>query len=104
VENVEAEARRAMEERVAATYLARVPAGVECRVEFRAGPEAATIIEYAAAERMDLLVLGRHGRGGVGQALFGSVAEKLVRRAPCPVLVVPLRYAQAEPGGGDPVT
>lgn len=95
VDNVEADARRAIEARMATTYLARVPAGVECRVEFRVGPDAATILEFAAAERMDLIVLGRHGHGGVGQALFGSVAEKVVRKANAAVLVVPLSYALA---------
>lgn len=103
VDNVEADARRAMEARMAANYLARVPAGVECRVEFRVGPDAATILEFAATERMDLIVLGRHGHGGVGQALFGSVAEKVVRKANAAVLVVPLSYALADrPRQGQP--
>jgi nucleotide-binding universal stress UspA family protein len=37
---------------------------------------------------VDLLVLGAHGKGGFGHAILGSVAEKVVRRAPCPVLTV----------------
>jgi nucleotide-binding universal stress UspA family protein len=104
VDNVDADARRAIEARLTTTYLARVPAGVECRVEFRVGPDAATILEFAAAERMDLIVLGRHGHGGVGQALFGSVAEKVVRKAHAAVLVVPLSYALAgRPQPGEPL-
>ena len=44
----------------------------------------------AAAEALDvdLIVIGTHGRGGLSHALLGSVAEKVVRRAPCPVLTV----------------
>ena len=42
----------------------------------------------AASGKYDLLVLGTHGRTGFAHALMGSVAEKVVRRAPCPVLTV----------------
>ena len=44
----------------------------------------------AAAEELDtdLIVIGTHGRGGISHALLGSVAEKVVRKAPCPVLTV----------------
>jgi len=46
------------------------------------------ILRYAAAEHVDLIVMGTHGRGPVAHMLLGSVAEKIVRRAPCPVLTV----------------
>ena len=49
---------------------------------------AATIVEYAGQERIDLIVIGTHGRGGVAHLLMGSVAERVVRTAPCPVLTV----------------
>ena len=93
VDNVDAEAKKAIDAKVAAAYLARVPPGVNLKVEFRIGPDAATILEFAEKMRIDLIVLGRHGHGGVGKALFGSVAEKIVRKAHCAVLVVPLDYA-----------
>jgi len=69
---------------------------VEMKAEFRIGPDSATILEFAQASQVDLIVLGRHGHGGVGKALFGSVAEKIVRKAHCAVLVVPLEYAKVE--------
>jgi nucleotide-binding universal stress UspA family protein len=46
------------------------------------------ILRYAAAHAIDLIVMGTHGRGGVGHLLLGSIAEKVVRRSPCPVLTV----------------
>jgi nucleotide-binding universal stress UspA family protein len=95
VDNVDAEAKKAIDEKVAAAYRARLPVGVEMRTEFRIGPDAATILEFAQTDKADLIVLGRHGHGGVGKALFGSVAEKIVRKAHCAVLVVPLEYAKA---------
>jgi nucleotide-binding universal stress UspA family protein len=48
----------------------------------------AEILDYAAAHNVDLIVMGTHGRGGVSHMLLGSIAERIVRRAPCPVLTV----------------
>jgi nucleotide-binding universal stress UspA family protein len=50
------------------------------------------ILRFAAQNGVDLIVMGTHGRGGVTHLLLGSIAEKVVRRAPCPVLTV--RYPQ----------
>lgn len=47
------------------------------------------VVSQIAASHADLLVIGSHGRSGFERMLLGSVAEKLVRRAPCPVMVVP---------------
>jgi nucleotide-binding universal stress UspA family protein len=46
------------------------------------------IIRYANDEDIDLIVMGTHGRGGLARLLMGSVAEKVVRTARCPVLTV----------------
>lgn len=54
----------------------------------RPGSPAAEIVRYATDQDIDLIVMGTHGRGFVGHALMGSVAEKVVRTAPCPVLTV----------------
>jgi universal stress protein A len=47
-----------------------------------------TLIDYAKNHRIDLIVTGTHGRGAVKHFLMGSVAERIVRSAPCPVLTV----------------
>ncbi|MFB6141719.1 MAG: universal stress protein [Halorientalis sp.] len=47
-----------------------------------------SIVSYAEDEDVDHIVMGSHGRTGVKRILVGSVAEKVVRRAPCPVTVV----------------
>jgi nucleotide-binding universal stress UspA family protein len=96
VDNLEDQSRRAIDEHIRAAYLARVPAGVEVKVEVRAGPAAAIILDFAKTNRIDLIIIGRHGHGGVSKTLFGGVAEKIVRKAACPVLVVPLDYAAKE--------
>jgi nucleotide-binding universal stress UspA family protein len=57
------------------------------------GSAPARIAEYARRAGIDLLVLATHGRSGLTRVLMGSVAERVVRIAPCPVLVVRGRAA-----------
>ena len=49
---------------------------------------AAAIVQYARDRNIDLIIVGTHGRGAVAHLLMGSVAERVVRTAPCPVLTV----------------
>src|SRR5262245_49347378 len=53
------------------------------------GDPAAEIMRWAAAKHVQLIILGTHGRRGVTRFLMGSVAERVLREAPCAVLVVP---------------
>jgi nucleotide-binding universal stress UspA family protein len=53
------------------------------------GDPAAEILRYAGEHAIDLIVVGRHGRTGMSRVVLGSVAERVVRGARCPVLVVP---------------
>ena len=55
------------------------------------GPAAASIVRAAKRNRVGLIVLGTHGRGGVARMVLGSVAEQVVRMAHCPVLTVRAR-------------
>jgi nucleotide-binding universal stress UspA family protein len=59
---------------------------VEARVS--QGAPADKIIETAKNEGIDLIIMGTHGRKGLERAIFGSVCDKVVRMAPCPVLTV----------------
>jgi nucleotide-binding universal stress UspA family protein len=51
-------------------------------------PPAVAIVEYAKSKDIDVIVVGTHGRGGVQRFVLGSLAERVVRLAPCPVLTV----------------
>jgi nucleotide-binding universal stress UspA family protein len=62
--------------------------GLEVVGVLRQGPAWSEIAAAAADLRADLVVIGTHGRRGLAHALLGSVAEKVVRTAPCPVLTV----------------
>jgi nucleotide-binding universal stress UspA family protein len=63
---------------------------MELNPEFavRPGAPAAEIVHYAHDANIDLIVMGTHGRGAVAHMVMGSVAEKVVRTASCPVLTV----------------
>jgi len=69
--------------------------GLLARAVLRTGPAASTIAETAKDEGADLLVVGTHGRSGLDRLILGSVAERVVRLASCPVLVVKSAEAAA---------
>lgn len=76
---------------------ARIGAGIEVVTKLDAGLAAERIVEYARAAGVDLIVLGSHGHTGFSRALLGSVSERVMRTAPCPVLTVPADYVPAQP-------
>ena len=61
---------------------------VSAKRAIRTGKAFYEIIQYAREEEIDLIIIATHGHTGIEHALFGSTAEKVVRKAPCPVLVV----------------
>lgn len=63
-------------------------AGLDTRCLLREGPIVSEILAEAREEKADLIALGTHGHTGVRHLLLGSVAEKVLRKAPCPVLTV----------------
>jgi len=62
--------------------------GLKVRVRLEDGPPAQKILEVVADEAADLLVVGTHGRTGLQRAVLGSVADRMMRQATCPVLTV----------------
>jgi nucleotide-binding universal stress UspA family protein len=80
---VEAAAQRGMEQRRQRVQ----DAGLEANVLVVHGVPFQTIIDVAQEAQIDLIIMGTHGRTGMKHMLLGSVAEKVVRLAPCPVLV-----------------
>ncbi len=63
--------------------------GLTVETTMKGGQPAREILALADRAQADMLVIGTHGRGGVEHLLLGSVAEKIMRKASCPVLVVP---------------
>jgi nucleotide-binding universal stress UspA family protein len=83
----EAQARWA-EERLAERAAALTREGVPTRWRRRVGVVHAEIGTVAREEAADYIVIGTHGRGGLDRVMLGSVAERVVRTAPCPVITV----------------
>jgi nucleotide-binding universal stress UspA family protein len=66
----------------------RLDAKTSARVRVVTGDPATEIVRIAKEEKIDLVVMPTHGRDGLSHAFFGSVAEKVVRHAECPVLTL----------------
>ncbi len=104
--------RRWAEERLDAEVADTRAAGVAARGLLRFGVTHQEILLAAEDERPDLIVMGTHGRGGLGRLLLGSVADRVIRSATCPVMTVretrkaaapaPRRDVPAAPRGGTP--
>ena len=66
------------------------------------GSPARAVTDYAARSAIDLIVMGTHGREGIAHLLLGSIAERVVRTAPCPVLTVRQAAEAAADAATDP--
>jgi nucleotide-binding universal stress UspA family protein len=62
--------------------------GIDTTVDINTGDPATCIVDYAVANAVDLIVMSTHGRSGLSRWAYGSVANKVLQAAPCPVLVV----------------
>ncbi|WP_045221475.1 universal stress protein [Desulfonatronum thioautotrophicum] len=62
--------------------------GMPYRAKVTCGDFSEEILNSAKEEQADMIIVGTHGRKGVDRLLFGSVAEKVLRQAPCPVVAV----------------
>ncbi len=83
-EEMERQARERLEQQMPAADRERFQAVLA----LRGGSPFVEIVRYAHDEGIDLIVMGTHGRGPIAHVLLGSVAERVVRKAHCPVLTV----------------
>jgi nucleotide-binding universal stress UspA family protein len=76
------------ERQLAETGQTCAAANVPFTTQVLAGRAAATIVQHATDKDSDIIVMGTHGRGGIEHLFLGSVAERVIRSASCPVLTV----------------
>lgn len=75
-------------EKTMETYLGENFPGLDVEGKVVTGYAAEEILKTAEEEKVDLIVMGTHGRTGIDRILFGSVAEKVVKSSPFPVLTI----------------
>ena len=86
--NIEEELRKRGTEELQSLVSNEVKGRVPTQATVRTGKPFFEINEFAAEKNIDLIIIATHGHTGVEHMLFGSTVEKVVRKAPCPVLVV----------------
>jgi nucleotide-binding universal stress UspA family protein len=90
LEELKASQKIELDQQLHSRYLNKMDDFKEYQVLFKEGEPFLEIIQMVKKESVELIVMGTHGRTGLDHVLFGSTAEKVVRRSPCPVLTVRL--------------
>lgn len=88
-QDVDAQAKAEIDRKLAETYRPLVPPGLPLVVAMRIGEAGHNILDYATSEHIDLIVMGRQGAGAGARLFFGNVTDRVSRRSPCPVLLIP---------------
>jgi nucleotide-binding universal stress UspA family protein len=83
--------KKDLEKLFADRYLSQIKDKSKVRVVTLSGREDEEILKFVRKEKIDLITIGTHGRMGIQHAVFGSVAEKIIRRSPVPVFIIPRR-------------
>jgi nucleotide-binding universal stress UspA family protein len=92
VDRIDEKGGKDMDDRIARAYLSRIPKGIKWSVKIAVGGVNQKILEAAAAENADLIVIGRQGSSRFNTLFFGNTTERIARKAPCPVLIVPKEH------------
>ena len=85
--NLEEDRKRMFNEK----YLNFIKDKTKVTIVTETGDEAEKILEFVQKEKIDIIVIGTHGRTGIEHVFLGSVAEKVIRRSPIPVFVIPCK-------------
>jgi len=72
-------------------YVKKIENGVKFEIITKSGREDDEIIKFAKQEKVDIIVMGTHGRTGIEHVFFGSVAEKVLRHSPFPIFIIPCK-------------
>jgi len=72
-------------------YLSQIKDKNKVKTVTKSGREDEEILKFVRKENIDIIVIGTHGRTGIEHVLLGSVAEKIVRRSPIPVFIIPCK-------------
>ena len=95
--NIEKDLEQELEDNYKEHYTKKIEDEVRFEVVTKSGREDEEILKFAKDEKVDIIVVGTHGRTGIEHVFFGSVAEKVLRHSPFPLFVIPCRKKLAKP-------
>lgn len=89
VDRIDEKAKHDIDERISRSYLSRIPQAVSWSTLHAVGNVSQKILETTEEREVDLVIIGREGRGRLKTLFFGNIAEQLARKTRTPVLIVP---------------
>jgi len=89
--NIQKDLEQEIDDNYKEHYTKKIEDTVRFEIATKSGREDEEIIEFAKKEKVDIIVMGTHGKTGMEHAFFGSVAEKVLRHSPFPIFVIPSR-------------
>jgi nucleotide-binding universal stress UspA family protein len=96
VDKIDEKAKADIDEKVRQTYLSRIPQSIPYSIKMAVGNVANAILETARTENAGLVILGREGSSVLQSHFLGNITEKIARKAPCPVMIIPKEQAAEE--------
>lgn len=90
-DRVKTNMREDLDKKFSDQYLSHIKDQSKVKIVVKAGLEDEEILRFAKKEKIDLITIGTHGRTGIEHALFGSVAEKVIRSSRIPVFIIPCK-------------
>lgn len=90
-ENIRKSIEQDLKDKYERLYLSEMENAVKYKTINLSGREDEEIIRFAKKEKVDIIVIGTHGRTGIEHVFFGSIAEKVIRYSPYPVFVIPCK-------------
>ena len=91
LENIEKGLEQELDDNYKEHYTKKIEGAVKFEVATKSGREDEEILKFAKDEKVDIIVLGTHGKTGIEHVFFGSVAEKVLRHSPFPLFVIPCK-------------
>ncbi|MDA3800314.1 MAG: universal stress protein [Kiritimatiellae bacterium] len=88
-DNVDLKAKHDVDEKIKKSYTSKLPADLTLNVNVKIGRDYMSIIEFAEENNMDMLIIGKATRSKFQGSFLGDAIKHIIRRAHCPVLVVP---------------
>jgi len=89
--NIQKDLEQELEDNYKEHYTKKIEDAVRFEVVTKSGREDEEILKFAKDEKVDIIVVGTHGKTGIEHVFFGSVAEKVLRHSPFPLFVIPCK-------------